>query len=369
MTGTRSRSERNRHRRAGWRRVAPLVAGAFVCLFAAAALLVWVFGGPWTGAAIPATVADSTVAPSGALTAADGTTTLAASSAASAGIDVEVPNVLGKSVRVAGALITASGLTVQTRVARPSDFAGEPEGVLVQAPVAGVRVGSGSVVMLTYQPQLGLSASGRRFVVVIDAGHQTTPDLDLEPDGPGSAVLKPKVSASATGIATGQQEHGVSLAIALRVRDALKAAGVKVVMVRTRDDVNIANSERARIGNKAKADLVIRIHEGFSSDGSLSGATAFYPSGNTWARPIESASRAAATAIENAVVSATGARKRGIVGRSDLSGFNYSTVPSVMLECGYLSNRFEDARLATAAYRARIATGIVTGALDYLRAR
>ena len=79
-----------------------------------------------------------------------------------------------------------------------------------------------------------------------------------------------------------------------------------------------------------------------------------------------SVSRLAATALEGSVARATGARKAGIVGRSDLSGFNYSTVPSVMLECGFLSNRADDANLATAAYRARVATGIVTGVLAFL---
>lgn len=299
----------------------------------------------------------------------DGTPTPGAASTASASVDVEVPDVVGKPVLVAGALITAAGLTVQTRVVEPAGYAGEPNGVLAQSLVPRVRVRSGSVVVLTYQPQLGLSARGRRYVVAIDAGHQATPDLVLEPEGPGSTALKPKVSAGAIGVESGQQEHAVALAIALRARDALEAAGVKVVMIRTKDGADLSNSERARIANKAGADLVIRIHQSASTDLALSGATAFYPSGNGWVRPIESASRIAATILESAVVRATGLHARGIAGRRDLAGFNYSTVPSVMLECGYLSNREDDARLATPAYRARIATGIVAGALDYLRSR
>jgi len=343
----------------------PLAAGAVLCLLALGAVAAWALGGPWATHSRVAVAPDSTTALS-SKSGVDGTATAAV---ATSGVDVEVPDVVGKSVRVAGALITAAGLTVQTRVAEPADYAGKADAVLTQRPAHGVRVGSGSVVVLTYQPQLGYSATGKRYVVAIDAGHQSTPDLALEPDGPGSTVLKPKVSASAIGVGTGQQEHAVSLAIAQRVRDALAAAGVKVVMIRVKNDVNISNSERARVGNRAEADLVIRIHQSASTDLTLSGVTAFYPSGNDWIAPIEAASRKAAESVEAAVVSATGARKRGIIGRRDLAGFNYSTVPSVMLECGYLTNKSEDARLATDAHRARIATGIVTGVLDYLRTR
>lgn len=368
MTASRTRSERNRGRKSGWQAVGPAVVGGLACLAVAGVAFAWVSGGLWPESQ-RAAVASSSSLSSAASAGVDGTMTPNVSVATSAGVDVEVPDVIGKRVQVAGALITAAGLTVQTRVVGPSEYAGSPDAVLTQRPVPRARVGSGSVVVLTYQPQLGLSPGGRRYVVAIDAGHQATPDLALESDGPGSKSLKPKVSAGAIGVDSGQLEHAVSLAIALRTRDALTAAGVKVVMIRTKDDVDISNSERARIANKAGADLVVRIHQSTSTDISLSGATAYYPSGNDWVRPIESASRVAATKLENALVAATGMQSRGVVGRRDLAGFNYSKVPSVMLECGYLSNRDEDLRLATPAYRARVTTGIVTGVLDFLRSR
>jgi N-acetylmuramoyl-L-alanine amidase len=287
--------------------------------------------------------------------------------ASAVGLDIEVPDVVGKSVQVAEALITAAGLTVQTRVSDVGSAGVKVDAVLEQAPSAGVRVQGGSVVTLTYQPKYGVTASGKTFVVVVDAGHQAKPDMGLEPNRPGSSVRKAKVSPGVMGVATGAQESVESLAIALRVREALKTSGVDVVMVRTADDVNISNSERARIGNRAHADLVVRVHQGFSSDPALEGVTTFFPSGNAWVTAIEMPSRAAAQHLEDAVVRATGARKHDIVGRSDLSGFNYSTVPAVMIECGYLSNRAEDAKLATPEYRLKIGDGIAAGVMDYLR--
>jgi len=340
----------------------PLLTCVAVLLVVAGIAVVWALTSG-TPAPLAASESDAAVAVS-AGPSADGTAVVAA---AGSTLAIEVPSVVGKSVQVAEALITAAGLTVQTRVSDVDGFGGAPDAVLVQSPLAGVKVQSGSVVTLTYQPQIGLSPSGRRFVVVLDAGHQAQPDLTLEPIGPGSAAMKAKVSAGATGMSSGKRESVAALEVALRVRDALKAFGVNVVMVRTADDVNIANSQRARIGNNAHADLVVRIHQSFSTDGSLEGVTTFYPSGNSWVTPIETPSHAAATLVEDAVIRLTGAKKRDVTGRTDLSGFNYSTVPVVMIECGYLSNRAEDTRMATPKYRITLGNGIASGVIAYLR--
>jgi N-acetylmuramoyl-L-alanine amidase len=343
----------------------PLVAGAAALLLAAGFGLAWVLtaGTPAPGAA----ALSEPVAPRAGSSLA-GTASLDGTAARTAeGVAIEVPDVVGESVQVAEALITAAGLTVQTRVGEVEGPGGAVDTVLEQSPAPGARVQGGSVVTLTYRPQIGLTSSGTRFVVVIDAGHQAKPDLKLEPSGPGSSVRKAKVSAGAVGVATGAQESVESLAIALRVCDALKTAGVEVVMVRTADDVDISNSERARIGNGAHADLVVRVHQSFSADGLLEGITTFFPSGNSWVAPIEGASRVAAQRLEDAAVQATGATGHDVVGRSDLSGFNYSTVSTVMIECGYLSNRAEDAKMATPEYQAKLGDGIAAGVMAYLR--
>jgi N-acetylmuramoyl-L-alanine amidase len=346
------------------RALTPLIIGVAVLLLAAGLGLAWALTGGTSSASAP-------IVPDAGLTQSStsslgGTASLGAT-VSTAGLDIEVPDVVGKSVQVAEALITAAGLTVQTRVSDVESAGAKVDAVLEQVPTAGVRVRGGSVVTLTYQPKNGVSSSGKTFTVVVDAGHQAKPDTHLEPNGPGSSVRKAKVSAGVTGVATGAQESVESLAIALRVRDALKASGVDVVMVRTADDVNIANSERARIGNRAHADLVVRVHQSFSADAASEGVTSFFPSGNSWVAPIEIPSRAAAQHLEDAVVRATGAKKHDIAGRSDLSGFNYSTVPTVMIECGYLSNRVEDAKLATPEYRTKLGDAIAAGVMDYLR--
>ncbi len=72
-------------------------------------------------------------------------------------------------------------------------------------------------------------------------------------------------------------------------------------------------------------------------------------------------SRVAGRAIQKAVVAATGAADRGILRRSDLTGFNWANVPAVLVETGFLSNPAEARRLKTPAYQQRVANGLANG--------
>lgn len=289
-----------------------------------------------------------------------------ASASATSSVEIEVPDVTGKSLAAAEAVLQVAGLRTETRVADPPMQGVMPETVISQWPNAGARARSGDRVVLTYQPSAGVSSSGKQFVVVIDPGHQAKANLTLEPIGPGSATKKEKVRGGATGVATRIPEYKEALTISLLLRDRLQGAGVKVVMVRTTNDVDIANSQRAIVGNKANADLVVRVHLDSVSDGTVHGISVQYPSGNKWCQPIETPSKRAAALVEDAVTAATGGGKRGLFPRSDMTGFNWSTRPTIIVECGFMSNADEDRRCATAAYQGLLATGISKGVLAYL---
>ena len=84
--------------------------------------------------------------------------------------------------------------------------------------------------------------------------------LSLEPVGPGATTRKPKVQSGTTGVATRNPEGLINLLVARRLQQELVDRGAEVVMVRTSQDVNIANSKRATIANDAEADLFIRLH-------------------------------------------------------------------------------------------------------------
>jgi N-acetylmuramoyl-L-alanine amidase len=205
--------------------------------------------------------------------------------------------------------------------------------------------------------------------VVIDAGHQQKADSSLEPIGPGATEMKPKVSGGTSGVATHNSESSVNLEVAKRLRDELESRGVKVVMVRSKQDVNIANSKRAQIANDAHADVFIRLHCDGNNNHSLHGLSTLIPAKNSWTAPIVDESKTAGRYIHDAVVKSSGAADRGLVKRSDLSGFNWAKVPTVLVEMGFMSNSAEDRKLDTAAYQKKLAEGMANGIMKYLASK
>ena len=117
-------------------------------------------------------------------------------------------------------------------------------------------------------------------VIVIDAGHQSHANTDMEPNGPASEVMKMKVTAGATGISTGQEEYKLNLKVALLLRDELIRRGYSVVMIRETNNVDIANSDRAKIANKYNAAAYVRIHANSWTSEDLNGAMTICQSPN-----------------------------------------------------------------------------------------
>jgi N-acetylmuramoyl-L-alanine amidase len=207
-------------------------------------------------------------------------------------------------------------------------------------------------------------ARASALVVVVDAGHQAKGNYRHEPIAPGSKKTRDKVAGGTTGRVTHAPESRVNLQVALRLRDALQAKGVTVVMIRTTSRVNIPNSARAKIGNQAHADLVVRLHcDGTSR--SIHGILMLVPANNRWTGPIHAASLRAARAVLSGALASTGARDRGITPRSDMSGFNWSVVPSIIVEMGNMKNAAEDRLLSAPAYQDKLVAGMVEGILSY----
>ena len=212
-------------------------------------------------------------------------------------------------------------------------------------------------------------ASPRAPVVVLDPGHNAVPNLATDPIGPGSAQRKIKDGGGATGVVTGTREPVLVLDVALRLRPLLRRAGVRVVMTRTRTaGKSIGGRAQALIANRARADLFLRIHADGAVDRSVRGIHTLYPSWHRgWTDDIYRPSRRAAGIVQRAVVRRLGFPDRGIEERPDLTGFNWSDRPSVLVELGFLSNPTEDRLLATREYRRRAARGLCEGALRFLR--
>jgi len=211
-------------------------------------------------------------------------------------------------------------------------------------------------------------AVDHQYVVVVDAGHQGKANLKREPIGPGSRLKKPAVAGGTSGVVTHNAESLINLRVALRLRTQLQARGVKVIMIRTSQKANVANSRRALIANAANADLLIRLH--CDAAGSKNrGVLTLIPGRNKWTGPILAQSALAGSAVHKAVVATTGAKNRGIRRRTDMSGFNWSNVPCVIVEMGVMTNRADDRLLASPGYQNKLATGMSNGVMNYLSTR
>ena len=65
--------------------------------------------------------------------------------------------------------------------------------------------------------------------------------------------------------------------------------------------------------------------------------------------------------------SSTGALNRGIVRRSDLTGFNWANVPAILVETGFLTNPTDSKLLHTPSYQQRVAKGLTAGVAAFVK--
>jgi N-acetylmuramoyl-L-alanine amidase len=208
-----------------------------------------------------------------------------------------------------------------------------------------------------------LGTAGCGPTVVIDPGHDLRPNPATEPIGPGSRTRKVKDGGGTRGVATGTPEHVVNLQISLLLRDELADRGYCVVMTRTKSsDRSIGNVARARIANRAHASLFVRIHADGSTNRSRHGSSLLYPAFHRgWTDDVLPESKTAARILQRELVQATRSRDLGTVARSDLTGFNWSDVPVVLAEVGFLTNPAEDRKLTSRAYQRRVVRGLAQG--------
>ncbi len=206
----------------------------------------------------------------------------------------------------------------------------------------------------------------RRKIIAIDPGHQAKGNYEKEPVGPGATEQKTKVSSGTQGVSTKVPEHVFTLELSLKLRDALVAEGYEVVMTRETADVNISNVERAQLANEAGADIYIRIHADGADSEAANGISVLYPSeNNPYVAELSADSKRLAQEVLDEMCEATGAKKRGIVKRDDLSGTNWAQMPVVLIEAGFMTNKAEDKKLQDPEYQAKLVQGMVEGIEEY----
>lgn len=203
-----------------------------------------------------------------------------------------------------------------------------------------------------------------KITICIDPGHQLKGDSTTEQIAPNSNSYKIKVSSGTVGIATKKTEYELNLEASLKLKKILENRGYEVIMTRESHDVNISNKERAIFANEKNADMTVRIHADSSNNQSITGASILIPSQKNDIVNIYNDSFKCANLVKNKM-EIEGFKVNGIIQRSDLTGFNWSEVPVILVEMGFMSNYAEDKNMSNFEYQNKMMTSISDGLDEY----
>lgn len=204
-------------------------------------------------------------------------------------------------------------------------------------------------------------------IICLDPGHCVTEEAGKgyrEPVSPLSDETKPRYLSGTRGASLTEEQ--LNLQVALKLRDALEALGAEVVMTREVSEISLPNTERCRIANESGADVHVHIHADGSESTSANGVSVLIPDGDLLGTPsiVEESARLGQLMVD-CVSEATGAKNRGTVPRSDLTGLNFSEIPSVFIEIGFMTNPEEDALLSSGEYQDKIVAGMANSLMDW----
>ncbi|BBB93129.1 MAG TPA: N-acetylmuramoyl-L-alanine amidase [Methylomusa anaerophila] len=182
----------------------------------------------------------------------------------------------------------------------------------------------------------------RGKVIVVDPGHGGS--------NPGA-------------MAYGTRESDNNLAVSLKLRDKLAKAGAVVIMTRETDRTVAAEggtlgqelAARVDIAESNHADMFVSVHSNYNTDPTIAGAMTFYPSGR---------SSELARSIQSALIQETATVDKG-VSPATYYVLRNTSMPSILVEMGFVTNKAESARLQDEGYRTKLAQGIYNGIVRY----
>lgn len=161
----------------------------------------------------------------------------------------------------------------------------------------------------------------------------------------------------------GAEEKDVNLEIALIIKKLLEEQGVEVIMTRTKDKrLGSTQSEdlkeRVRIINDNQPVLAVSIHQNSYHEESVNGAQIFYYTDS------EKGKRAAMV-LQGYLEEMEPDSIREAKANNTYYILKNTKVPTVIVECGFLSNRSDAQKLVDGQYQQKIARAIAEGALEW----
>lgn len=163
-------------------------------------------------------------------------------------------------------------------------------------------------------------------------------------------------------------EKNITLSIALPLRDMLTSAGAKVVMTRSTDkdvygpwaDADPELQARCDVANEAHADAFISIHIDSFSNGNVDGTTAYY-------NAKSSKDLLLAQMMHQATMSGLAIPDRGVKSNDFYVNVN-TTMPSVLMEMGFITNPHRLQMLTSTWGPKTIAKSLFNGLVNYFSA-
>ena len=186
------------------------------------------------------------------------------------------------------------------------------------------------------------------YTIVVDPGHGGA--------DPGSIGYKTKV-----------KESDLNLKLSLMLADKLRTVGIKVIMTRT-DNNSLAQGSgkgfkkqdmklRKEMINKIRPNMVVSVHMNSYTNHTLRGAKVFYDKTSDISRQIaESIQLQFAQNLE---------ASNSVASVGDYYMLQCTESPSVIAECGFLSNKEERDKLVNDNYQKKLALNIKKGIVDY----
>ncbi|MCX7597119.1 MAG: N-acetylmuramoyl-L-alanine amidase, partial [Fischerella sp.] len=189
------------------------------------------------------------------------------------------------------------------------------------------------------QPSPTRRVPNGRVVVLIDPGHGGR-------------------DSGAVGIG-GKLEKDVVLPIGKKIAAILQNNGVQVVLTRS-SDYFVTLPGRVAMAERANADVFVSIHANSAGTGrpDVNGLeTYYYDTGYSFAR-----------IVHRSILQSVNVRDRG-VRRARFYVLRKSSMPSILVETGYMTGRQDMAKLQTTSYQNQMAEAIARGILRYLQQR
>ena len=196
-----------------------------------------------------------------------------------------------------------------------------------------------------------LLSSVSKPLVIIDAGHGGS--------DPGKIGI------------TKTLEKEINLEIAFYLKELLENQDIQVILTREKDEALSQGfetgklsdmKERINIIQRNHPDTVISIHQNSYSDPEILGAQCFYYADSIPGKTL-------ASYIQEQIISSTKQTKiREIKPNSDYYLLKHSASPTIIVECGFLSNPTEEQLLSDKEYQRNMAWAIHLGVLKYLNA-